>query len=133
VSEFLSPEWLAALAEAAAADPLEGPEIAQLRLVVEQRVPDAPGGPVTYSIALADGRASVRIGDGGEPDVGLQADYATAAALHRGELSAQEAIGSGRLILHGSLDRVVAARRALAELDDRFAKLRTTTTYDHAP
>ena len=133
VSEFLTAAWLDALAAVtAAAPPLPAPA-ADVRLVVQQTVRDAPGGAFSYTVTIDGPRVEVRAGAAPQADLLLTADYATAAALHRGELNAQEAISSGGLVIRGALGRLLAARPVLDRLDDRFAGVRAATTYDHAP
>jgi len=66
-------------------------------------------------------------------DLVFRTDYATAVALQRGELTAQEALESGRLEVRGRLDRVTGARKVLVALDDAAGELRAATTYDLLP
>ncbi len=78
---------------------------------------------------IADGTVSVEAGRAEEPDVSFTQDRATAAAIARGELSAQAAFMAGRLRIGGDLREVMDRARELAALDDLFAKARATTTW----
>ena len=121
---FLSDEWLAALARAAGdASPPPETDVAIGRVVARSQ------GDVKWTMVLRKGVASVVVGDVSAADVVLRDDEATAAAIHRGELTAQEAVANGRLKVRGDIRRLVAATAALAAVADAFAKLRADTTY----
>ena len=116
----LSPEWLAALADAGrgASAP------ADVRLVLQQVVVDEDGGEVAYAVRIADGKVDVVPGRADDADVTFTQDRATAAAIATGALSAQAAFLAGRLRIGGDLTAVQLAARDLAALDDVFAAAR---------
>jgi hypothetical protein len=127
VAEFLSPEWLAELGDAAVR--MTVPEAVD-ELIVEQVVRDGPSGSeVRYSVRFTDGQACVVPGAADDPDVRVITDYETAAALQRGELSAQAALVAGRARLQGPIQHLRGREAALRGLDDAFASVRATTTY----
>jgi hypothetical protein len=131
VSEFLSDEWIAALASAAPAPRDETGE----RLVVEPVVRDVPGaGEVRYRIAFTDGGCEVAktAADAVPADVCLETDYPTAVALARGETNAQAALADGRLRVAGDVARLAAHAGVLPRLGDLFATVRAETTYPGA-
>ena len=117
---FLTDGWLDALDAAAQRAPVDP----DLRLVLQQVVPDGPTGELAYAIVLEDGRARVERGRVTNPDLTFTQDHATAAAIHRGELSAQTAFIEGRLRLGGDLRAVIDRAGAVAALDDIFAAAR---------
>jgi len=135
VADFLSDQWIAALAGAcdtardgAAAD-RDGRDD---RLVIEPSVRNVPGrGEVRYRVVIEGSACSVEnIGaDAPAADVRLDTDYATAAALARGEMNAQAALADGRLRVVGDVARLAAHAGALARFDDLFASVRATTSY----
>jgi putative sterol carrier protein len=132
VLRYLSPEWIAALDDEAtrAATDLTG-DLAGVTLVVEHRVVGAPEGDVAYVVTIRDG--DVRVAGGphrGGADLVLTADYATARALARGDVNAQQAFAAGMLKVAGRIDRLVAASRALAALQDGLAAVRARTTFE---
>lgn len=121
MAEFLTDEWLEGLAGAAqrANVPVE------LTLTVEQVIPDGRDGQeVAFVMQAQSGRLSVHPGRAERPDVSFTQDRATALAIHRGELSAQEAFMDGRLRLGGNLRAVIDRAGALAAIDDLFAAAR---------
>jgi SCP-2 sterol transfer family len=131
---FLTPEWVAALDEAAR-DAAVPPE---LRLTIQQIVTadaagDAEGGDgaeVRYHLVADGGRLRVHPGDATDPDVTLVQSRAVAAALSRGALNAQQALAAGRLKLRGDVGRLARDGRALTAVEDVFAAVRAQTTYD---
>jgi hypothetical protein len=129
VSEFLSDEWIAALADAAPAAPEDGGE----RLVVEPVVRGVPSrGEVRYRIAFAEGGGCAVVpatDDAPASDVLLETDYPTAVALARGDTNAQAALAEGRLRVSGDVARLAAHASALPRLGDLFAAVRASTTY----
>ena len=118
---FLTDRWLDELG--AAAREAELPP--ELRLVVQQVIPDGPDGvEVAYAVEVAGGTMSVRRGRVDHADVTFTQDLATARAIHRGELSAQAAFMEGRLRLGGDLRAVIERAGDLAAIDDVFATVR---------
>ncbi len=132
---FLTPEWIAELATALAAVPLPTHEpfpAFTLHHVVSG--PGTPGAECGYAVTCDDSGFRVVVDTAPAPgDLVFRTDYATAAALQRGELSAQEALESGRLEVRGRLDRVTGARKILVALDDATRELRAGTTYAPVP
>ena len=125
--EFLSPEWIAALD--AAAGTLAVPDDVG-DLTIEQVVRTGPAGDeVRYQVRFAEGRVRVVAGGETEPDVRVLVDVETAAAIHRGELSAQRALVAGRAKLQGPVQHLRGREAVLRGLDDAFASVRATTTY----
>ena len=118
---FLTDRWLDELG--AAAREAELPP--ELRLVVQQVIPDGPDGvEVAYAVEVAGGTMAVRRGRFDHADVTFTQDLATARAIHRGELSAQAAFMEGRLRLGGDLRAVIERAGDLAAIDDVFATVR---------
>jgi hypothetical protein len=133
VIEFLSDEWIAALADTCRDTDVN--ERAEQPLVVEPVVVDVPNrGEVRYRVLFDDQTCTVERRSSHAPpaDIRLETDYRTAVALARGEMNAQVALAEGTLRLSGDVARLAARASALARLDDRFAAVRATTTYPDA-
>ena len=120
VPRFLSDAWVDAVDTALAGAVLP----AELDLTVAHVV-----GDVTYVVRVRDGRGSAALGTADGADLVLREDYATAAALARGDLTAQQAVAEGRLKLAGAVDILVEKGPALAALTDALAGVRAQTTY----
>jgi len=122
---YLTPEWIDAVASAAG--DLEGP--VGVRLTVQQRVTGGPDGDVSYHMVVEEGKVAVRAGEAAAPDVVFEQDHATAVAVARGELAAQAAFMSGRLRVHGDVQRLIDDKDALTGLDGALRAVRATTEY----
>jgi len=136
VVRFLSPEWLDALAAAAAgSEPLRR-AVADVDLTLRQVVVGAPEGDVAYSLRLAHGTATVTpdvtvtVGAGGD-DVDLEVvqDYPTAVAISRGDLTPAAAFAAGRIRLGGRVGLLIRHGDVATGLGDLFASLRASTSY----
>jgi putative sterol carrier protein len=125
VAEFLTDAWVAELGAAAAEASLP----ADLHMVVQQVVLHDRGDETAFAIRIADGSASVEPGRAADADLSFTQDRATAAAIARGELSAQAAFMAGRLRVGGDLREVLERSRELVAIDDIFAAPRATTTW----
>jgi hypothetical protein len=127
MAAFLSPTWIAEL-DAAAGSTALPPDVGDLTVeLVVRGVPDA--GEVRYHVRFAHGGLRVVPGAVESPDVRILSDYETAVAMHRVELSAQEAIARGRAKLQGPIQGVRGREAALRGLGDAFASVRAATTY----
>jgi hypothetical protein len=130
VAAFLSPAWLAALHDAAERAPggvdggADGP-----RLVVQQVVTGGPKGIVEYHVVVDGGATTVHAGRAPDPTITFTQDRDTAAAVSRGELSAQGAFMTGRIRVRGNLTELIERQGLLAGLDDVFASVRNMTEY----
>jgi len=136
VVRFLSPEWLDALAAAAAGSEPLCRAIADVDLTVRQVVVGAPEGDVAYSLRLAHGTATVMLDDSAsvgttsdEVDLEVVQDYPTAAAISRGDLTPAAAFAAGRIRLGGRVGLLIRHSDVASGLGDLFASLRASTSY----
>jgi hypothetical protein len=138
---YLGPEWMAAARRAVAVVDRLGDAAAGIRLTIEHVATDVPtwpwtrgaagplDGTIRWHVTIEGGRVQLAEGPAPQPDLRFTADYATAAAIARGELSAQRAFAEGRLRVGGDLSLLVRHQRALATVDDAMAWVRAETTY----
>ena len=126
---YLSPDWIDAAGRALAADDRLGAALVGVTLTVEQVVTGGPDGPVTWHLAIADGKVALAAGPAPRADVRLSTDYPTAAGVAACDLAAQRAFVEGRLRIGGDLSLLIAHQRALAAVDDALAPVRAETTY----
>lgn len=128
MSRFLSPQWLAELAAAAATSESLRRTTANVYLTVGHRVTGGPDGDVEYRVRFAGGTVEVLPGPG-EADVTVDEPYATAVAVSRGDLAPSEAFATGHLRLGGQPRLLAEHREAFTRLDDVFAGVRDRTVY----
>jgi putative sterol carrier protein len=65
-------------------------------------------------------------------DVTFTQDYATAATLHRGELTTHEAFFGGKVRVAGHLNTLLEHADLLQGIAPAFEEVRANTTYDTA-
>ncbi|MDA2945631.1 MAG: SCP2 sterol-binding domain-containing protein [Actinomycetota bacterium] len=99
------------------------------RIGVTQVVTDTPEGEVTYHLSIGDGQAMFDAGPADPEDVRMQQDWDTAVAVATGELNAQEAFVTGRILLFGDREALMGAHEVFAALDAVFSSVRNRTRY----
>ena len=128
MARFLTDEWFADLRAAASTEEV-GKAAAGVELRLAQVVTGGPDGDRRYTVAVAGGTVDVRPGNGHPADATFTEDYETAAAIHRGDLSPQEAFMTGRIRVSGNIAALIAGQDALARLAPALAGVRPSTTY----
>lgn len=123
MSRYLSPEWLAELDQACRDGRRMPVPDAEAGFVIQQLVSDGPHGDVAYHLRIDHGAVSIHPGTAPEPTVTLSQDYETAAAVARGELSAQGAFMAGRVRVRGDLLRLVGLQGTVTELSDGIGEV----------
>lgn len=106
-----------------------GGEDGGARLVVQQQVEGGPDGTVVWHVLVDGTTPRMRVGPHPSPTVTFTQEYATAAAVAQGHLSAQEAFMTGRITLGGDAGALIAAAPAMTHLGDALAAVRAETTY----
>lgn len=131
MSKFLSTEWLEEMRVAARNwnDSDNAGLISGVRLCVQEVVKGEDGSEVRYYLAIEDGALDCEPGDAPTPDVTITQDYETAVALHRGEVSAQQAFIDGRLKVSGNVALVAQHAGTFATFSNAFAEMRSRTTF----
>ncbi|MBV8463337.1 MAG: SCP2 sterol-binding domain-containing protein, partial [Acidimicrobiales bacterium] len=143
---FLTPEWVDAFNRAVGE--MEVPPLGEEAglsarsgsFAVAEDIADAPEGPVTLLLVVAEGRLRLSLlpaaGPGAEEgpattaaNVRVALGYADAVALAKGALTPAEALGGGRIRVHGDLAVLAAGQEVLAAARGHAAELAATTTY----
>lgn len=130
---FLSPEWLTAMHDAAAADPLppgSSPIVVQ-HIIGDDGEGPTSSDPVTYAVVLAAPGAGTGVHPGRHPHPSLTftSSYATARAIASGTSSAQAEFIAGRLRVGGDVRLLLDRRADLASGTDAFAAVRARTDF----
>lgn len=120
MARFLTDEWVDALD--AAATSLQVGDDLELRV---EHVVEA----FTYHVSYADGRVRYQRGAATDATVRLIADRDTAAAIARGELSAQRAFMNGLLAIEGDTMALANAQPTLRAIGDAFGDVRSSTEW----
>lgn len=126
---YLTHEWLEAAQRSLDADSALSAACADADLSVQQIVTGGPDGDVAYRLHLDHGEVLVDEGEVEGATVTFIQAWDTAAAIARGQLSAQGAFMAGLIRVRGDLAQLVAHSDVLAAVDDLLADLRAETTY----
>jgi putative sterol carrier protein len=97
---------------------------------VTQVVTDGPEGDVTYHLQVGHGAASFAAGPADPEDVKMQQDWTTAVAVATGEMNAQEAFITGKILLFGDQQALMGAQPVFGALDSIFSTVRERTRYE---
>jgi putative sterol carrier protein len=129
VVRYLSDEWMERASAAFAEDSRLSEATADADLLIQYEVTGGPEGKRQYGLRIAGG--SVTIEQGAHPDapVSFALTYSTAAAIARGELSAQAAFMQGDLKLGGDVTVLVRQHALIGALEDALGGLRAETEY----
>ena len=126
---YLSPEWLDAAQQAIDANTSIREAASAADFVVQHVVTGGSDGELTYHVRVGGDGVRIRPGEASDPTVVFTEDYRTAAAIGRGDLSAQAAFMAGRIRVHGDLPKLVEQSSAFDEIEDALAGLRSQTSY----
>ena len=116
---YLSPEWVAAI-DAAVAPVATTPTSLVAQVDIES---------VSYHLVAKAGRARVRFGPHGSPDVVLSQSRDVAIGVASGRRNAQEAFIAGEIRLTGNADALIAARELFEALDLALTSVRLMTEF----
>ena len=126
---FLSPEWIDALARAAACDPHVQEAGAGRAVGFTVVVTDGTAEGIEYHVSARAGRVEVGPGPARPENVRFKQPRTTAEAVARGELNAHEAFISGQIELSGDLSALLDHLPLLVALDRAGKMVRDQTCY----
>lgn len=127
---YLSLAWIRELSREVRASEKMAELAGEHRIGITQVVIDGPEGEVTYHLQIGDGEASFGAGPAEPEHVRMQQDWATAVAVATGSMNAQEAFITGRILLFGDQQALMAAQPVFGALDSIFAGVRGHTRYE---
>jgi len=119
MAQFLSDDWFELVERSLARTEVSG------RCAVAYVVDKGP----SWTVRVADGSASLERGVADDATVTLTMTTDTAAAVARGETSAQAAFMRGDLKIGGDVRSLIDASPVIDQLDDAMAGVRTGTEW----
>lgn len=126
MASYLSDDWFD---QAGALGTEAASRLPEATLVLQHTVSGAPAGDVCYHVRLTDDAAEIVRGPSSRPDVTFAEDYATAAAVASGALSAPAALLAGRIRVGGDMAALVAHQSIMTGNDPLSPAVREATTY----
>lgn len=128
MARYLSEEWFDEMRAAAAAHiSTDAPDRS---VSLRETVTGTPFGDVTYVMTVDGGKVSIDRDSDAVVDVNFTQDYATAAALHKGETTTAEVFFAGRVRVSGHLNALLENSDLLQGVSPTFREVRERTTYD---
>jgi putative sterol carrier protein len=129
VPSYLSDAWIAAMDAAVRDHAGLRRATGDIALAVQQTITRGSERSVSYVVSLRHGTNRVTSGPDPGADVTFTCDEATATAITRGLVSAQEAFLAGRLRIGGDTRALMRHQPVLADLDDVFVGVRADTDF----
>jgi putative sterol carrier protein len=114
--KYLSPEWIDAYNATVAADDAVHKALKGKNAVIQMVVADTPAGEIRYALRIADGTASVSLGDAADAEVTIRQSYETSAQVNSGELDGAKAFTQGKVKITGKMMKMMQLQRPLAEV-----------------
>ena len=127
MAQYLSPEWFVEMEAAAATFVIEGAD--DKHVALRETITGTPFGDVSYVMVINGGHISFSNDLELVAAVEFTQDYETASALHRSELTTQEAFFAGRVRVAGHLNTLLENSDALQGVAPAFNDVRAATTY----
>jgi putative sterol carrier protein len=85
-------------------------------------VTGAPGGDIDYYLRIADGSATMALGELDGHDASVTSDYDASAEISRGDLNVQMAFMTGKIKVGGNMAKIMMHQSLLSE----FARVTST-------
>ncbi len=128
VVQYLSDEWISAVAQEIATDATIKVAAIEHSVSISQLVTGTPFGDVNYHLVCSDG--VVHFKKGASPsDVVFTQTYATAVGVATGNINAADAFINGHVRFQGDHQRLIDAQSLFAALDAVFARVRLRTAF----
>jgi putative sterol carrier protein len=123
--KYLSPEWIDEYNAALAKDDSVRAALKGKNAAIQMVVSDAPQGEVRYWLRIAEGDASVGLGDVDGADVTISQSYETSVQVNRGELDGQKAFTQGKVKISGKMLKMMQLRGPLAQVQAALGTIDT--------
>jgi putative sterol carrier protein len=123
--KYLSPEWIDEYNAALAKDDSVRAALKGKNAAIQMVVSDAPQGEVRYWLRIAEGDASVGLGDVDGADETISQSYETSVQVNRGELDGQKAFTQGKVKISGKMLKMMQLRGPLAQVQAALGTIDT--------
>ena len=127
---YLSLAWIRELTREVAESETLAELAAEHTIGVTQVVTDGPEGDVTYHLQVGGGVATFGAGAADPEHVRMEQSWETAVGVATGATNAQEAFITGRILLFGDQQALMAAQPVFGALDSIFSTVRGRTRYE---
>ena len=127
---YLSLDWIDAMSASVAGNTALQSLAADMRFGVTQVVTGGPEGNVLYHLQLSGGTASFGAGPAPAEDIRMEQSWDTAVGVATHRIAAQEVFVQGLVTINGDIQKLMGADPVFAALNDAFAAVRDTTTYE---
>lgn len=127
---YLSLDWIDAMSASVAGNTALQSLAADITFGVTQVVTGGPEGNVLYHLQLNGGTASFGAGPAPAEDIRMEQSWDTAVGVATHRIAAQEVFVQGLVTINGDIQKLMGADPVFAALNDAFAAVRDTTTYE---
>lgn len=127
---YLSLDWIDAMSASVAGNTALQSLAADMTFGVTQVVTGGPEGNVLYHLQLSGGTASFGAGPAPAEDIRMEQSWDTAVGVATHRIAAQEVFVQGLVTINGDIQKLMGADPVFAALNDAFAAVRDTTTYE---
>ncbi|MFM1791635.1 MAG: hypothetical protein RLZZ526_1962 [Actinomycetota bacterium] len=127
---YLSLDWIDAMSASVAGNTALQSLAADITFGVTQVVTGGPEGNVLYHLQLSGGTASFGAGPAPAEDIRMEQSWDTAVGVATHRIAAQEVFVQGLVTINGDIQKLMGADPVFAALNDAFAAVRDTTTYE---
>lgn len=127
---YLSLDWIDAMSASVAGNTALQSLAADMTFGVTQVVTGGPEGNVLYHLQLSGGTASFGAGPAPAEDIRMEQSWDTAVGVATHRIAAQEVFVQGLVTISGDIQKLMGADPVFAALNDAFAAVRDTTTYE---
>jgi putative sterol carrier protein len=114
--KYLSQEWVDAYNAAVAGDDAVRAAVRGKSAALQMVISGAPDGEVRYWLRIADGGASVGLGDIDGAEVTISQSYDTSSQVNKGELAGDKAFMQGKVKISGKMMKMMQLRGSLEKI-----------------
>ncbi len=115
MAQFLSEDYMAEGTAALNSDSGFQGAMANIDLGLQFIVTGAPGGNIDYYLRVADGSATLALGELADHDASVTSDYESSSEISKGDLNVQMAFMTGKIKVGGNMAKIMMHQNLLSE------------------